>query len=69
MKQRLLGLSGEFAGKVNFVEVDVDQSPDLATQYEADAIPKVIIFKDGKVVTELANESTDKYRDKLNAAL
>lgn len=37
---------------IKFVKVDVDQSPDLTTQYSIFSIPTFMIFKDGKVVNQ-----------------
>lgn len=45
-------LSGEF-GSIKFFKVDVDQNPDLATQYSIFSIPTFMIFKGGKVVSQL----------------
>lgn len=35
---------------VKFGKVDVDQSPELAKQYQVMSIPNVCIFKDGELV-------------------
>ncbi len=45
-------LSGEF-GAVKFFKVDVDQNPDLATKFSIFSIPTFMIFKGGKVVSQL----------------
>ncbi len=41
---------GTEMGNVNFVKVDVDQSPDIAMTYKVASIPTVIVFKDGEKV-------------------
>lgn len=43
-------LSNEYAGKVTFLKVDVDQCPDIAAQYGIMSIPTLIMTKDGKAV-------------------
>ena len=42
-------LSGQFAGKVNFFNVDVDEAPELATEYGVQSIPCLVLMKNGSV--------------------
>lgn len=42
----------QFENKIKFVKVNVDQNPELATQYNIFSIPTFIIFKDGQVVSQ-----------------
>lgn len=39
--------------QVNFYKVNVDQSSDVAGRYGIQAIPNLIIFKDGKAVDQI----------------
>ena len=48
----LEGLS-EKMDKVTFYKVNVDASSDLAGRYGIQAIPNLVIFKDGKAVEDL----------------
>ena len=48
----LEGLS-EKMDKVTFYKVNVDASSDLAGRYGIQAIPKLVIFKDGKAVDQI----------------
>lgn len=41
-------LAGEYKDKFGFAKVDVDENPQLASQYGVMSIPTMIIFKDGK---------------------
>jgi thioredoxin 1 len=41
-------LSREYAGKVDFGKVNVDENATLASQYGIMSIPTIIIFKKGK---------------------
>jgi thioredoxin 1 len=46
-------LAGEYAGKVGFVKVNVDNNPNVAGKYGVMSIPTLILFKDGKPVTNV----------------
>jgi thioredoxin 1 len=41
-------LSKEYAGKVDFAKINVDENATLASQYGIMSIPTLIIFKKGK---------------------
>ena len=41
-------IAEEMAGKVKVGKVNVDEQPYLANQFRIDAIPTLMIFKDGK---------------------
>ena len=43
-------VSEEFAGQVNIVKVDVDESEDLAIDYGIRSVPTVLFFKNGQQV-------------------
>lgn len=45
-------LQEEYAGRAAIYKVDVDQSPALASQFGVQAIPTMIIFKDGQAVKQ-----------------
>lgn len=42
-------IAKEYADKVNFAKVNVDDNPVTATQYSVSSIPTIMIFKDGKL--------------------
>ena len=44
----LAEVSEEYAGKVNFFNVDVDETPDLARQYKIMNIPALVVVKNGE---------------------
>lgn len=46
-------LATEFAGKVKVGKVDVDQNAGLASQFNVQSIPTVLLFKDGRVVQQM----------------
>ena len=49
----LEGLSGDMEGKVKFIKVDIDQSLDLANEFQIASVPTMVIFKDGQKVEQL----------------
>lgn len=44
-------LSNEYAGKVKFVKVNVDENPNSPAQLGVRGIPALFLFKDGQVVS------------------
>ena len=64
-------LAGGYTDKIKFVKINVDESPGLAQNFQVQAIPTLIFFKDGKVadrVTGLPAEADLKARlDKFAA--
>lgn len=46
-------LSNEYAGKVKFCKVNVEEESELAQRFGIRSIPTMIIFKDGKPVNQL----------------
>ena len=43
-------LAGEYAGRVTFGKVNVDESPEVSARYGIRSIPTIGIFKDGEPV-------------------
>ena len=46
-------LAEEYEGRISFAKVDVDQNPKIASQYGIMSIPSLIIFKDGKPISNV----------------
>ena len=46
-------LAKEFAGKVKFAKLNVDENPATSAKYNIMSIPTMLLFKDGKVVNSL----------------
>ena len=45
-------LAAEYAGKVKFGKVNVDEQPRLAMNYSVESIPTLLLFKDGRAVNQ-----------------
>lgn len=46
-------LAEEYSGRMNIVRVDVDQNLKSAVKYSIMAIPSLLIFKKGKLITNI----------------
>ena len=46
-------LASELSGKVTIAKVNVDEAPDVATQYGVRGIPNLILFRGGKIEGQL----------------
>jgi len=42
-------IAGEYASKVKFVKVNVDENPDLAKKYSVRGIPTLLLLKNGEI--------------------
>jgi thioredoxin 1 len=45
---------------VKFAKVDVDQNPEITQKFHIQAMPKLMIFKDGKVAAQRVGALTQK---------
>ena len=46
-------LATQFKGRLRIVKVNVDENPQIPTNYGIQAIPNLIFFKDGKTVDQV----------------
>jgi thioredoxin 1 len=46
-------LANTFAGKIKFTKCNVDNNPSTPTRYGIQAIPTLILFKDGKIAEQI----------------
>jgi thioredoxin len=46
-------LAAGYPGRIKFVKINVDESPGLAQNFQVQAIPTLVFFKDGKVADRL----------------
>ena len=60
--------AGSFTDKIKFFKVNVDESPGLAQNFQVQAIPTLLFFKDGKLAARTAGLlSESDLKDKLTA--
>ncbi len=46
-------LAQEFAGRIRFAKMDVDQAPELAARYQITGVPTLLLFQNGRVVDQI----------------
>ena len=57
----------EYSGKIKFVKINVDESPEAAGRYSVVSIPTLILMKDGQEVTRITGfQSKDALMQKFN---
>lgn len=57
-----------YTNRIKFVKINVDESPGLAQTYDVQAIPLVLMFKDGKPADRILGLPTEEdLTNKLNA--
>ena len=66
----LESLSSEYAGRVRFAKVSVDDEPELASRFSIMSIPTVVFFAHGKAVDAVIGAvSSAAYKKKVEEAL
>jgi thioredoxin 1 len=62
-------LSTEMASTVKVVKVNVDENPELSTEYNVSSIPNVVLFNKGQIVDTLIGfKQKQDYIDAINKA-
>ena len=54
----LVEFQEEMQEKVKIIKIDVDQNPDIASEYGVQSIPTLAIFKDGELKEKLVGLSS-----------
>ncbi|OGO24258.1 MAG: thioredoxin [Chloroflexi bacterium RBG_16_50_9] len=63
-------LAEDYDGKVSFCKVNVDENPKVASKFGIMSIPTLIIFKNGKPVSNIVGfRPKDELKKSLDAAL
>ena len=63
-------ISGEYGDNVVVGKLDVDNNPEVATQYNIRIIPTILIFKDGQLVDRQVGLTTKAVlKQKIDAQL
>lgn len=63
-------LASEYAGKITFVKVNVDENNELASKYNVFSIPTLAIFNKGQIVTQqVGAASKSSYKNMIDKTL
>ena len=63
-------LAAEYEGRVGFAKVNVDENIRIATEYGIRSIPTLLLFKDGKPMTQIVGlRSKAELKKHLDACL
>lgn len=59
-------LKGQMGDRLKVVKIDSDKYPELATEYQVNALPTLILFKQGKQVDKIEGVlSTEALKERL----
>ncbi|MDR3377803.1 MAG: thioredoxin [Verrucomicrobiae bacterium] len=53
-------LAGEYQGKVKIGKINVDENQGLATQFNVNAIPTLLVFKGGQVAKQMVGAKSKR---------
>ena len=53
-------LAAEFAGQVKVAKLNVDEFPEIASQYQIHAVPTLLFFQDGKIADTAVGINSEK---------
>ena len=62
-------LSDEYQGKLKFAKMDIDQHPNTSGQLGIQAIPTLLIFKDGKTIGRLVGPHPTRLKSEIDRVL
>lgn len=63
-------LAGEFNGKVRFVKVNVDENQEIAEKYDIQAIPTLIVFRNGEPISRIVGAAPkNRYQSLIREVL
>jgi len=58
-------LAREYQGKIKVCKLNVDEAPEIATQYAVMSIPTLLLFKDGKPMDKTAGAMAKRDLEKF----
>jgi thioredoxin 1 len=62
-------LSTEYQGKLQFAKMDIDENPAAPSSFGVQAIPTLLIFKDGKTIGRLVGPQPSRLKTEIDRVL
>ena len=53
-------LSADYAGKIKFCKVNIDEDPQIANQYDVKSIPTLMFIKAGRAVSSMVGAQPER---------
>jgi len=62
-------LAGKYDGQILIAKVNTDEEPELAEKFKVSSIPRLIFFRDGKVVIDEAGRTAQELEREIQAVI
>lgn len=62
-------MAQDYEGKALIGKVDVDEVPELASQFGVMSVPTILFFRDGNKVDQISGNFPDKIRERIDSLL
>lgn len=62
-------LASKYDGQVLIAKVNVDEQPELAEKYKVSSIPRLIFFRDGKIVIDEGGRTKNELEQEIETVL
>ena len=62
-------MAADYDGRAVIGKVDVDQVPELASEFAVMSVPTILFFKDGAKVDQISGNFPDKIRERIDSLL
>ena len=53
-------IASEYDGEIKFIKIDLDESPEVANHFKINAIPTLMLIKDGMIIRTMVGYTNEK---------